>query len=76
MKNDETKTWWRCARSPNISDQELARHAQRAYMLAQQHGEDQWVAVARMMRSYLHLAGDCPLSAAAEGWVVTVRRAE
>lgn len=35
------------------SDAELAQQAAKAYMLAQQHGEDQWVAVARMMRAWL-----------------------
>ena len=39
-----------------LTDEELARHASRAYQLAAQHGEDQWIAVARMMR--VQLSGD------------------
>jgi hypothetical protein len=45
-----------------LTDAELARHAQRAYSLAQQHGEDQWIAVARMMRA--QLSADSPAGGA------------
>lgn len=44
---------WAAPAAPGPSDEELARHASRAYQMAAQHGEDQWVAVARMMRSWL-----------------------
>jgi hypothetical protein len=50
-----------------MTDEELARHACRAYGLARQHSEDPWIAVARMMKAYLEpeecpLASRCPLA--------------
>jgi len=52
------------------SDETLASLASRAYQLAQQHGEDPWIAVARMMRAWLAPAG----SASAAGPAHTNRR--
>jgi hypothetical protein len=43
-----------------VTDEELARHASRAYQLAAQHGEDQWIAVVRMMRAWFGRAASRP----------------
>lgn len=44
-----------------VSDEELARHLARAYLIAAQEGGDPWVAAARMAKAWL-----CPLEATRE----------